>query len=192
MPLRLGIFGGTFDPPHIAHIVAASWAREVAALDTVLLMVAHDQWQKAGAIVASAADRLAMVRAAVHGIDGLEASDVEIARGGPTYTADTLEQLAIDHPGAELVLILGADAAGRVQTWVRFDDTPALAALAVVTRAGEAPPAVAGWPQWTLVEIPSLDVSSSMVRRRLAEGRSIDGLVPPAVVRSIAERGLYA
>lgn len=190
------MFGGTFDPVHVGHVVAASEARWALGLDRVLLVVAADPWQKRGDVVAPAADRLDLVRAAVDGIAGLEASDVEVARGGPSVTADTLE--ALGAPGRDLVLILGADAAAGLGTWRRAGDLPGLATLAVVERAvdGRAPDPSRGpvlGPAWTVerVAIPRLDVSSTDVRARVASRRPIDGLVPPAVAELIRARGLY-
>ncbi len=104
----IGVFGGTFDPVHVGHIIAAAETRAMLSLDRVLFVVAGDPWQKRGRVVASAADRLALVEAAVDGIDGLEASAVEVERPGPSVTADTLEALAA--PDNELFLMLGADA----------------------------------------------------------------------------------
>jgi nicotinate-nucleotide adenylyltransferase len=186
---RIGVLGGTFDPVHVGHIVAAVDSRHALALDRVLFVVAGDPWQKRGRVVASPADRVAIVRAAVEPVDGLEVSTVEIDRGGPSVTADTLEALA--RPDRELFLLLGADAVANMPTWRRLEETRELCRLVIVTRAGEraAPPA----PDWDVrhVTIPRLDISSSDLRERLREGRPIDGLVPPAVVREIRERRLY-
>jgi nicotinate-nucleotide adenylyltransferase len=187
---RIGVLGGTFDPVHTAHVVAAGDVRATLGLDRVLFVVAGDPWQKRGTVVAAADDRLALVAAALEGIDGLEPSAVEIESGQASVTADTLELLAA--PGRELFLILGADAVTNMVTWRRLDDTRHLATVVVVERAGEhsvVPPGD-GW-KVEHVRIPRFDVSSTDVRDRLATGRPIDGLVPPAVVRSIRARGLY-
>jgi nicotinate-nucleotide adenylyltransferase len=185
----VGVLGGTFDPVHVGHVVAAVDARAALALDRVLLVVAGDPWQKRDRVVASGADRLALVELAVEGIDGIEASGIEVERDGPSVTADTLE--ALSAPGRELFLLLGADATTNMPTWKRLDDTRALATLVVIEREGEhADPPGPGWSVEHL-SIPSLEVSSTDVRDRLAHGRPIDGLVPPAVVRGIRERGLY-
>lgn len=189
VPERLGILGGTFDPPHIGHVVAAADARAALALDRVLLMPAGDPWQKAGTVVASPPDRLAMVEAACEGVDGLEASDVEVRRPGPTVTADTLEALAA--PQRELFLLLGADAVANMGTWRRLEETRTLATVVVIERAGESvDPPGGGW-RVVHVRIPHLEVSSRELRARLTAGRPVDGLVPPAVVRCIRERRLY-
>lgn len=187
---RLGVFGGTFDPIHVGHVVAAVDARAQLQLDRVLFVVAGDPWQKRGRVVANARDRLAMVEAAIADIEGLEASSIEIEREGASVTADTLEEL--QRPDRALFLLLGADAVANMPTWRRLDDTRDLATIVVIERAGEhAEPPGPGW-RVEHVAIPRLDVSSSEIRARLAQGRPIDGLVPPAAVRVIAERGLYA
>jgi nicotinate-nucleotide adenylyltransferase len=186
---RLGVLGGTFDPVHVGHVVAAVEARDRLGLDRVLLVVANP-WQKADTVVATGPDRLAMVQAAVDGVEGLEASAMELERGGPSVTADTLEVLA--RPGRELFLLLGADTVANMATWRRLDETRGLATVVVVERAGDrevAPPGE-GWRIEHLA-IPRLDVSSRDLRARLAAGRPIDGLVPPEVVRLITERALY-
>jgi nicotinate-nucleotide adenylyltransferase len=187
---RIGVLGGTFDPVHVGHVVAASEARWSLRLDRVLLVVAGDPWQKRGQVVASAQDRLALARAAVDDVDGVEASSVEVDRHGPSVTADTLEELAA--PGREFFLLLGADAVANMPTWRRLEETRDLATVVVIERAGDAhaEPPGAGW-RFERLAIPRLDVSSSGVRARLAAGRPVDGLVPVAVVREIRARGLY-
>jgi len=187
---RLGVFGGTFDPVHVGHVVVATESRAQLALDRVLLVVAGDPWQKRGNVVASAADRLALVAAAVDGVDGVEASAIEIERDAPSVTADTLE--ALTAPDRELFLVLGADAVANMGTWRRLEETRDLATVVVVERAGDAhsEPPGAGW-RVQRVAIPRLDIASTDLRERLRRGRPIDGLVPPAVVRTIHTRGLY-
>jgi nicotinate-nucleotide adenylyltransferase len=187
---RLGVFGGTFDPVHVGHVVVATESRAQLALDRVLLVVAGDPWQKRGKVVASAADRLALVDAAVDGVEGVEASAIEIERDAPSVTAETLE--ALSAPGRELFLVLGADAVANMGTWRRLEETRDLATVVVVERAGDAhsEPPGSGW-RVQRVAIPRLDIASTDLRERLGSGRPIDGLVPPAVVRTIRARGLY-
>jgi nicotinate-nucleotide adenylyltransferase len=187
---RIGVYGGTFDPVHVGHLVVATECRHALGLDRVLLVVAGDPWQKRGQVVADAAMRFLLVQAAVEGVPGVEASDVEIVRGTPSVTADTLEALAGPH--RELFLILGADAVANMPTWRRLEDTRELATVVVVERAGDQHASPPG-PGWAVerVAIPRLDVSSSEVRDRLGAGRPIDGLVPSEVVREIAAHGLY-
>jgi nicotinate-nucleotide adenylyltransferase len=192
MPERLGVFGGTFDPIHVGHLVTAVNVRHALALDELLLVVAHDPWQKAGSVLASAADRLAMVEAAVADVPGIVASDLELDRPGPTYSADTLIELHRRRPDAELFLVVGSDAAAGLETWARVEEIAALATLIVVGRPGadhEGPPP--GWPHERLV-VPRLEVSSTDLRARFRDGRPLDYLVTAPVQRVIRERGLYA
>lgn len=190
---RLGIFGGTFDPIHVGHLTAAVNARYSLHLDVVLLMVANVPWQKVGLRqVTPAEDRFAVVAAAVQGLEGLEASRMEIDRGGESYTADTLGELARDEPGIELFLIVGADVASELETWKGVESIRQLATLVVVNRPGSwVEPDLPGWRVAT-VEIPALDVSSTDLRQRAVDGRPLDFLIPEPAVRCIRERGLYA
>jgi nicotinate-nucleotide adenylyltransferase len=187
----IGVFGGTFDPFHVGHLVAATDARQRLGLETVLVVVAADPWQKSGALVASAADRLAMAEAGIAGAPGLQVDRSEIDRGGPTYTADTLADLAFRYPGQELVLIVGSDVAGNLDTWKRVDELRALASLAVLVRPGaESAVPPPGW-RYRTVETTSMDVSSSDIRARLAAGRPVESLLPDAVIRYVRAKGLY-
>jgi nicotinate-nucleotide adenylyltransferase len=188
--MKLGVFGGTFDPVHAGHVVVATETRAQLGLDRVLLVVAGDPWQKRGRVVASAADRYALATTAVEDLDGIEASAIEIERGEASVTADTLE--ALSAPGCELYLVLGADAVANMPTWRRLDETRHLATIVVVERAGDVHSEPPG-PGWRVerVSIPRLDISSTDLRDRLRQGRPIDGLVPPHVVREIDRRGIY-
>jgi nicotinate-nucleotide adenylyltransferase len=187
------VFGGTFDPVHVGHLVAAVNVRHALHLDLVLLVVANVPWQKAGArSITPALDRLAMVEAAVAGVRGVEASPIEIERGGPSYTADTLAELAAANPGAELFCVVGADAADELATWERADEIASLSTLAVVNRPGA--PSPGPLPGWRVVEVvvPALEVSSTDLRARAADGRPLDYLVPDAAIHCIRRRSLYA
>jgi nicotinate-nucleotide adenylyltransferase len=192
---RIGIFGGTFDPPHAGHVAAARAVTERLGLDHLLLVVANDPWQKSGQRrVSPAADRYAMTQALAGEITGAEASGLEIERGGPSYSVDTAEEVlerAGDRP-VELFLVVGADLVSELGSWHRHEDLQRLVTLAVVSRPNGAPPAVApGWRvEW--VDGPQVPVSSSEVRDLLAAGRPVDGLVPEEVIRCIRRRGLYA
>ena len=189
---RLGVFGGTFDPPHIGHLVTAVNVRYELRLDRVLLVVNNVPWQKAGTRpISPAEDRLAMVEAAVGDVEGLEASRIEIDAGGMSYTADTLAALLEDEPSRELFVILGADAAAGLSTWERADEVCAAATIVAVERPGT-PPAtpLPGW-RWARVEVPSLEVSSTDLRDRVRDGRPLDYLVTHEVVDCIEARGLY-
>lgn len=193
-PVRsgLGILGGTFDPPHIGHLAAAVEVRSSLDLDRVLLVVANEPWQKVGTRPFSlAADRFALTMAAAEGLEGIAASDREIVRGGPTYSIDTLLELRQEEPDTELFLIVGADAATSLHTWQRHEELPELATLVIVDRLGDSRAEVpAGW-RIERVTMPRLDVSSSDVRSRAADGRSLAPYVTPAVVDEISRRGLY-
>lgn len=188
---RLGVFGGTFDPPHVGHLVTAVNVRHALSLDLVLLMVANDPWQKSGARpVTPAAARLAMVEAAVAEVPGLAAGRTEIDRGGPSFTADTLAALAVEHPDAELFTIVGDDAAAGFRSWERHDDVAARSRLVVVDRPGARVDLPGGF-EWLHVEVPRLEVSSTDLRARCRDGRPLDYLVTEPVLSVIRERGLY-
>lgn len=190
---RVGILGGTFDPIHVGHLVAATWAREALALDRVLLVVANEPWQKTGhRKVTPAEDRLAVVAAAVEGVPGLEPCRVEIDRGGPSYTIDTVRELTDRYHGTRFFLIVGADVAAELDTWHDVGELAGLVTLVIVDRGGVDrggdPP---GW-RIERLPIPALDVSSSELRDRLAAGRSVAFLVPDPAILCIGRLGLYA
>lgn len=188
---RIGIFGGTFDPPHIGHLAAAVNARHGLDLDVVLLVVAHVPWQKTGEREISPAEvRLELVRLAVGDVDGLEVSDREIRRGGESYTADTVAELLEEDPERELFVIVGSDAAAGLPTWERVDEVRDRAVIVVVDRPGGSWGPPPGWVTES-VELPRLEISSTDLRARVVEGRPLDFLVPPAVVAGIAALGLY-
>jgi len=191
VPKRIGLFGGTFDPPHVGHLVTAVNVRYALGLDSVVLMVANSPWQKDGTRpISLAADRLAMVEAAVADVEGLIAGDAEIRRGGPSFTADTLQGMARCYPDAELYTIVGDDAAAGLTTWQRYDEVVALSHLVVVDRPGERVELPAGF-DWLRVEVPRLEVSSTDLRARVLDGRPLDYLVTDSVLGIIAARHLY-
>jgi nicotinate-nucleotide adenylyltransferase len=191
VPVRIGLFGGTFDPPHVGHLITAVNVRHALRLDQILLEVANVPWQKEGdRRISRAEDRYALVAAAVAGVHGLCASRLEIDRGGPSYTADTLEQLAELHPGAELYTVLGWDAAAGLPSWERHEEVVARSELVVVDRPGASEPLPDGVP-WIRVEVPHVDVSSTDLRARALDGRPLDYLVPDDVLAVIRARGLY-
>ena len=190
-PQHIGVFGGTFDPPHVGHLVTAVNVRHALALDRVILMVANVPWQKVGQRdITPAGDRLAMVEAAVQEVDCLEAGDHEIRAGGDSYTADTLTRLAQQHPHARLYTIVGDDAAAGIHTWERVDEVLSLSRMVVVDRPGgrvTLDEAI----DWIRVEVPHLEVSSTDLRARCADGRPLDYLVTDPVLDVIRSRGLY-
>jgi nicotinate-nucleotide adenylyltransferase len=195
-PSRIGIFGGTFDPPHIGHAAAARAVVDALSLSELLLVVANDPWQKSGSRpITPAEDRFAMAEALAGTLDGVVASRMEIDRGGPSYTVETVEELRGSGGaggGAEIVLVVGADLVPELGTWERVDELRQLVTLAVVSRPTEGrPPSPTGWRvEW--VDGPKVDVSSSRVRAALAAGDPIENLVPEAVIRCIRLRNLYA
>lgn len=189
---RIGLFGGTFDPPHVGHLVTAVNVRHALQLDIVVLMVAHDPWQKsAERNVTRALDRLALVEAAVHDIEGLVAGRDEIDRGGPSFTADTLQALAQKYPGAELFTIVGDDAAAGLPSWERVESVVAQSQLVVVDRPGVSVDVPTQF-SWLRVESPRLEVSSTDLRARFTDGRPLDYLVTAPVLNEIEKRGLYS
>ena len=190
-PLRVGLFGGTFDPPHVGHMVTAVNVRHALQLDLVILMVANVPWQKEGTrIITPADDRLAMVEAAVAEVPGLVPGRHEIDQGGNSYTADTLTSLAQEYPDADLFTIVGDDAAAGLRTWSRYDEVVALSQLVVIDRPGDQvdlPDAI----EWIRVEVPRLEVSSTDLRMRFTDGRPLDYLVTQPVLDVIESRSLF-
>jgi nicotinate-nucleotide adenylyltransferase len=194
--VRMGVFGGTFDPPHVGHQHAIEASRRALGLDELRVVVAGDPWQKsANGHMTSAHHRLAMARLAFEPMGGVVVDDCEVGRPGPSYTVDTLEALA--SPGVTLVLVLGADAAAGLGSWHRHADLPALAELAVVTRSPEDVPEAmtvvpAAWA-WRLhrIDMDPVAVSSTDVRRRLRAGEDLSGVVEPQVVAYVRSHGLY-
>lgn len=188
---RIGLFGGTFDPPHVGHLVTAVNVRYALDLDLVILMVANVPWQKEGSrAIMPAFDRLAMVEAAVRDVPGLMPGRQEIEHGGPSYTADTLAVLADEFPHADFFTIIGDDAAAGLRTWSRWSEVVERSQLVVVDRPGE-PVEVGDDVDWIRVEVPRLEVSSTDLRARFTDGRPLDYLVTQPVLDVIRSHGLY-
>ncbi len=194
-PVRVGILGGTFDPPHMGHVAAARAALDQLHLDRLLLVVAHDPWQKSPQRqISPAEDRYALTEALASEVPGAEASRIEIDRGGPSYSTETAEEVlaAAGEQGVELYLVVGADLVPELDTWHRHEELRRLVTLAVVSRpSASAAPEVSGW-RMVRIEGPQVPVSSSEVRGLLAAGRPVEGLIPDAVIRCIRRRDLYA
>ncbi|CAN5186224.1 nicotinate-nucleotide adenylyltransferase [soil metagenome] len=196
---RVGVLGGTFDPPHLGHLWLATLAADAIGLDRVLFMPAAQPPHKSGQIVTRATDRLLMTRLAITGDPALELSAIEMERPGPSYTIDSVDELERAHPDAKLFLIMAADSLGQIDTWREPDRLLERIEWLVGPRPGSAMPdrsaledrfgAVAS--RIHLLEGPSLDVSSSDIRRRVAAGHAIRYLVPRGVEELIVERGLY-
>lgn len=195
---RIGLLGGTFDPVHLAHLRLGEEAAEQLSLDQVLFVPAPRPWRKADRAIAPVADRLAMLERAIAGNPRFALSTIEIDRPGPTYTADTLAALHAEMGPVELAFILGADALLDLPNWHRPEEIVRLARLAVVARAGRRLPSRAeldarlpGLGAAIRLQMPRLAISSTDIRRKAAQGRSIRYLVPDAVAAYIAEHGLY-
>jgi nicotinate-nucleotide adenylyltransferase len=187
--LRLGVFGGSFNPPHVGHFLIASDAYEALGLDKLMIVPAAANPLKGVDSAAGAPERLKMTEMTFAGDPRFEVSSMEIERGGLSYTVDTLEALAAENPGAELVLLLGMDAIRTMEKWKRPDRIRELARLAVLARGGETPslpPGVAA------VTTRRIDVSSTEIRDRVAAGLSIRGFVIESVENFIATAKLYA
>jgi nicotinate-nucleotide adenylyltransferase len=189
--VRKGILGGTFNPPHIAHLVVAQEVREVLELDEIVLIPTSVHAFK-GPASAAPRHRAAMTELAVAGDPGLAVDRIEIQRGGVSYTVDTLRALRGRDPGIDWTLILGRDNLEELGQWRDVEALPELARVAVATRAGlVAPERLPFGGRCTLVDVPSLEISSTAVRQRVAGGRSIRYWVAPAVEAYIREHGLY-
>ncbi len=191
VPRRIGLFGGTFDPPHVGHLVTAVNVRHALQLDVVVLMVANVPWQKERSRqITPAEDRFALVQAAVADVAGLRAGRDEIDRGGASFTADTLRGLAEQYPGADLYTIVGDDAAAGITTWERYEEVASRSSLVVVDRPGD-PVQLSEEFHWWRVEVPHLEVSSTDLRARFSDGRPLDYLLTEPVLEMIAARNLY-
>ena len=202
---RRGILGGTFDPPHVAHLALAVAAREALNLDTVLFIPAGEPWRKAGRSISAAAHRLAMIEAAVEGLEWAEVSRMEIDRNGPTYTLDTVGQLVTERPG-DWWFIIGEDALNDLPTWHEPQRLIMRIRLAVARREDDPVDQPAHRPLITdalraalpdiedrvdVVPMPLLDVSATDIRHRIAEDRPTVGLLPDAVRAYIDAHDLY-
>ena len=197
--LRLGVFGGAFDPPHLAHRALVEAFRDQFALDAVRVFPTGQAWHRSRR-TSRADHRLAMARLAFTGCERVFVDDRECRRAGPTYTVDTLEALRAEYPQAALFLLIGEDQARAFGTWHRWRDIAALATLVVATRPGhevrpagpgQAPDPLAAMARAERLELPPMDVSATVIRARVAGGEGIDHLVDPAVARYIDQHLLY-
>ncbi|HEY6744472.1 MAG TPA: nicotinate-nucleotide adenylyltransferase [Mycobacteriales bacterium] len=190
--MRLGIMGGTFDPIHHGHLVAASEVQSLFALDEVAFVPSGEPWQKVGKLVSPAEHRYLMTVIATASNPGFWVSRVDIDRPGPTYTIDTLRDLSAQQPDAELFFITGADALEQILSWKDADELFRLAHFVGVTRPGyllsdDHLPRDAV----SLVEVPAMAISSSACRERVLAGRPVWYLVPDGVVQYIGKHRLY-
>ncbi len=190
---RIGVLGGTFDPLHTAHLIAASEASYAFSLDRVMFVPTGQPWQKS--VYSDAEDRYMMTLLGAASDPRFAVSRMELDRRGPTYTADTMQELRDFHgPNTELVFIGGTDAIRKLGTWHGVERLAELAEVVCVTRPGAEGDEIEQRPEWPKVhvlEIPAIDISATDIRRRVRTGRPIDFLVPAAVQAYIRERGLY-
>lgn len=187
--VRRGILGGTFDPPHIAHLIAGETAYRELGLDVVTFIPAGAPWQKAGRRVSDADDRWQMILLATGGTDYFEADDRELRRDGWTYTIDTLDEFGDDD---DIFLVLGADAALGLPTWHRGDEIARRSTIVVIPRPGtdrEAVEQVVLDHVW--LDMPEMEISGTMLRDRMADGRSIRFYVPDLVYDYVMSNDLY-
>ena len=196
--MRIGVFGGTFDPIHMGHLIVAEDARAALELDKALFIPAGQPWFKSYRQITDARHRLAMVRLAVEGNPDFDVTDIEIRRTGPSYTVDTLTELRGQYPDAEFVVILGVDALREIDRWHQPRKLFELASVVGMARPGatinlsvlhEAIPGSSS--RIRLLDSALVDISGTDIRQRVAAGRSIRYRVPAAVERYVRENGLY-
>jgi nicotinate-nucleotide adenylyltransferase len=189
--VRLGIFGGSFDPPHLGHLLPLIDAAEALRLDAVRFVPAATQPFKVGRAVAPAQDRFSMTERLLGGIPGFAVSRAEIDRPGLSFTVDTLAAMQADEPGAELTLLLGADAYALFEQWREPERIRRMADIAVLVRGDAPAPERADPSDIRLLRTRRVDISSTELRARVADGRTIRGFVPDAVADYVAEHRLY-
>jgi nicotinate-nucleotide adenylyltransferase len=189
---RLGLFGGTFDPPHVGHLALAEVARERLRLDEVRFIPSGQPPHKRGGGVTPARHRLAMTRLAVRGNPAFTTSTLETRRGGPSFTVETLRRVAAEEPPAHLFLLMGADSLKEFATWRDPQAIRRLATLVVAVRPGGGRSHGRRRDRRVVhLENPGLDISSSLVRSRVRAGRSVRYLVPESVRTYVLRHGLY-
>lgn len=196
--MRVGILGGTFNPPHVGHLVCAQEAYVQLRLDLVMLIPAHTPPHKAVDDEPGAEHRLELCRCAVRGDERFAVSDIEIRRPGPSYTVDTLEELNLRNPDHDLFLILGGDVAAGLARWREPDRVLSLATIAVAKRSGtargsvdKALAALPGGERAQFFRMPRIAISSTIIRRRVRRGVPVRYLVPDGVSGYISEHSLY-
>jgi len=197
---RIGVFGGAFDPPHIAHVALAQAALAQLSLDSLHILPTGQAWHKARGLT-SPTHRLAMAELAFGELAKVVVDPREILRAGPTYTLDTLRELQAEHPSAQLVLVMGADQAVALPSWHGWTEILSIAIISIAHRVESAvgiarfdPQTLPGLPagaRFETLDLPPMDTSATQVRARAARGDDITRLVPPAVARYIDQHHLY-
>ncbi len=195
---RLGVFGGTFDPPHIGHLILAEEALAQLQVDRLLWLLAADPPHKQERQLTPLDDRLAMLQAAIMGNSRYELSRVDLDRPGPHYTADALRLILAEHPAKELIFLMGGDSLNDLPTWHQPEEILAQARLGVMRRPGQSfdleameavLPGISG--RVTFLDVPMIEISSHDIRRRVGEGLPYRYMVPEGVQEIIEGRGLY-
>jgi nicotinate-nucleotide adenylyltransferase len=194
-PRRIGLLGGSFDPPHLAHRALGDLALAHLGLDQLRWLPAGQPWQKAARTLAARAHRVAMLRLLLAGEPRFAIDERELDRAGPTYTIDTVREFLAEYPGAELLLVIGQDQYGRFDTWREWRELLQRVTLAVAGRDGAAPappPALAAEPHRVVaLPLPAMPVSSTAARAAAGRGLRVDALVGPAVAGYIAQHRVY-
>jgi nicotinate-nucleotide adenylyltransferase len=193
-PVRhIGIFGGTFDPPHLGHLLVAMHVRERLGLERIILVPSATSPHKRDRSLTAPGQRLAMVRLSVAGVPDMEVSDIEVRRGGVSYSVDTLLALQRENPGAALTLLIGMDNLPDFGTWRDPEGILRVARVVVMTRPGyQAPGTSDAYARlMQLCPVPEIEIASRDIRRRVSEGKSIHWMVTPEVEHYISQHGLY-
>lgn len=190
--MRIGIFGGTFDPLHVGHLIVAADAAFALGLDRVLFVPAGAHPLKGGSVEASAPLRAQMIREVLAGSELFELDERELKREGPSYTIDTVVDLSKEHPGSELFLLVGSDILGELERWHRAEELARWARIIVMSRAEvDEPEAPELDIDFMRVEVTHIGISSTEIRERIRRGRPYRYLVPDNVYRIISENALY-
>jgi nicotinate-nucleotide adenylyltransferase len=191
--LKLAIFGGSFDPPHLGHLAFARFALDALAPERLLWMPAGRQWQKPDQVMAAGVHRVQMIKCLIEGEPRFVVDDRELHRRGPSFTADTLREFASQHSGAELMFLIGQDQYARLSSWYQVETVAALATLVVVPRTGAAVITPPGLPAHRLqvLALPETPLSSTAVRDAVARGEDICPMVGAEVASYIGSHRLY-
>ncbi|MGB2960524.1 MAG: nicotinate-nucleotide adenylyltransferase [Bacteroidota bacterium] len=189
--MKLGIFGGTFDPPHMGHLIVAEHVREELGLDRVVFVPCSTPPHKQENEITAGHHRMEMVRLAIAGNPAFDDSDMELVRGGVSYTVETLLEFSKQHPDWELFFLVGMDNIGDFYTWLKPERILELSVIVVVKRPGYEFPGELAIPDAVVCEVPDIEIGSRVIRERVREGRSIRHLVPDSVLDFIVDEKLY-